>query len=205
MQRVLAIITTLVIGSALAGCTTTDSHADYDRYGYYDDPYAHNNYPPGYYQNRPYPPRQPYPGGYPRDDYRNDNYRHDDYRQDDRYRQEARRPAAPPIDREAVQAGDQLVAALDRYLQSINRYNDPQVNSMKSIISQFRGAAEQWRSGARAGGARQTLQDSSQDLLNRFNAANQLYAQMVAINPRWKSDNFGRVATATERVVYSVR
>lgn len=204
MQRLLAIVTTLAIGFALPGCTTTDSHADYDRYGYYDDPYA-QNYPPGDYRNRPYPPRQPYPARYPRDDYRNNYDRRDDYRQDDRYRQDARRPAAPPIDREAVQAGDQLVAALDRYLQSINRYNDPQVNQMKTIISQFRHAAEQWRSGARAAGARQTLQASSHDLLNRFNAANQLYAQMVAANPRWKSDNFARVATATERVVYSVR
>jgi hypothetical protein len=217
MKRALAVLATMTVG--LAGCTMTDSHPDYGRAGYYDQGYAYGTPapapgyvappPPGYVQpGYAQPGYAPPPRGYypPPARYEDGRYRDDQVREEYRSRAPVGPQVAPGANVEAVQAGEQLVGAIDRYLQSINRYNEPLANNMKTILAQMRSAADTWRNSAQRGGARPTLQVAANDLLNRFNAANQVYAQMVATNPnRYKSDNFARVASATERVVYSVR
>jgi hypothetical protein len=207
----------LAMALAAAGCTV-DSGRD-DRRGFYDNGYNNgpyvqqpvygpDGYPvqggygqPGYVQGGGYGPgggyaQGGYGQGYPQDRYPQDGYREP--------RGGGQRPAPVPqvqVNQRLVQAGDNLVASIDQYLQSVASFNNPDLTQMWQILGTMRGSADQFRTAARSGQSGAMLRGAAQDLLARFNAANNVYARLTQTNRGFTSELFQRFAEATARVV----
>ena len=140
------VLTVLALASvALAGCDTTEAHPDYSgQPRYYEQGYVYQgrSYPPGYYQPGyppgQYPPGQYPPGQYPPGGYGRD-YPHDrqGYGQYENVRQPEQR-RGPMTQAERMALGDNLVACIDDYQNSLADDRRPEVTGMKEVLASMR-------------------------------------------------------------------
>ena len=203
MKRIMALI--MVTAAGVAGCDTTETHANYGQPGPYDQGYAYNQpqaYPPGYYQAAPgYPQGQyvppPPPAAYGRE------YRQGERHYDQPYQQVQQR--GPMTQAERIALGDNLVACIDAYANSIKDDTGPELKGMRDVLAAMRVSAENWRKNARAGTGIEKMRVGAGDLQARFVDANRQYAALVKINKRYESDFFAKISQAVQGVMSSVQ
>ena len=98
---------------------------------------------------------------------------------------------------ERVALGDNLVACIDDYQNSLADDRRPEVTGMKEVLASMRVVSDNWRKG-RGRGWIYSHCDSAADIQRRFDQANQQYANLVQLNKRYESDRFARGGAGRE-------
>jgi hypothetical protein len=104
-----------------------------------------------------------------------------------------------------LQAADNLTANVDGYLNAVKGVETQQGIDLRRRLQDFRGGAEEFRSGIRGGAQRGDVDRGATDLSNRFATIAQLYSRYTSTDRRLASDYFTRATTDMNRIRQTLR